>query len=80
MTFAAAATRTRTAIVFCCVVLTCSLFGAWLAGSYGGGQTLTRDVIACGLAILFHPVLNAMIAVIPKVLASALNRLGIGGP
>jgi hypothetical protein len=72
MTFAASASRVRAAVVFCCVVLSCSLFGAWLAAEYTHGQSLSRDAFACILAIVFHPLLNAMVAILPSALKGAI--------
>ena len=78
MSFAAATTRTRATIVFFAVVLVCSLFGAWLAQRYLGGEPLSRNAFACILAIVFHPLLNAAITRLPAALDGALRKLGIG--
>lgn len=80
MTFAAAATRVRTAVVFCCVVLCCSLFGAFLAMQFTSGNPLGKDAFACGLALVFHPFLSALITLLPTALNGVLRRLGIGSP
>lgn len=77
MTFAASATRARTAIVFCCVVLACSLFGAW-AAAYTSGQQLSRDAFACVLAIVFHPLLTALVNLLPTALNGVLRFFKIG--
>jgi len=79
MSFAAATAWWRAAIVFAAVVLVCSLFGAWLAQRYFGGEQLSRNTFACVLAIFFHPLLNAAITRLPAALDGVMRRLGIGG-
>jgi pimeloyl-ACP methyl ester carboxylesterase len=78
MSFAAATTRQRAVIVFCAVVLVCSLFGAFLAQQYFKADSLARNVIACALAIGFHPLLNAAITRLPAALDGLMRKLGIG--
>lgn len=79
MSFAAATTRGRAAIVFVAVVLACSLFGAWLAQRYFAGEPLSRNAFACVLAIVFHPALNALITRLPAALDGLMKKFGIGG-
>lgn len=79
MSFAAATTRVRAALVFIAVVLSCSLFGSWLAQRYYGGEPLSRNAFACLLAIAFHPLLNAAITRLPAAIDGIMHRLGIGG-
>lgn len=79
MSFAAATTRPRAVAVFAAVVLTCSLFGAWLSQRYLAGEALSRNVFACALAIVFHPALNAAITRLPAALDGLMRKLGIGG-
>ena len=78
VTFAAAATRARATVVFVTVVLSCSLFGAWLAHRYLGGESISRNALACGLAIFFHPLLNAAVTRVPEAVDSLMRRFGIG--
>lgn len=78
MSFAAASTRSRAALVFVAVVLVCSLFGAWLAQRYFGGEQISRNAFACGLAIFFHPLLNAAITRLPAALDGLMRKFGIG--
>lgn len=78
MSFAAATTRGRAAAVFVAVVLSCSLFGAWLAQRYYGGEPLSRNAFACLLAVLFHPLLNAAITRLPAAIDGLMRKFGIG--
>lgn len=78
MSFAAAAGRLRAATVFAAVVLVCSLFGAWLAQRYFSGEPLSRNAFACGLAIIFHPLLNAAIPRLPAAIDGIMRLLRIG--
>lgn len=78
MSFAAATTRGRAAAVFIAVVLSCSLFGAWLAQRYYGGEPLSRNAFACLLAIAFHPLLNAAITRLPAAIDGLMRKFGIG--
>ena len=80
MSFAAATSRGRAAAVFVAVVLACSLFGAWLAQHYFGGEQISRNALSCVLAICFHPLLNAAITRMPAALDGRMRKLGIGGP
>lgn len=80
MSFAAATTRARATMVFCCVVLVCSLFGAWLAQRYFGGEAISRNAFACALAIAFHPLLNAAITRLPAAIDGLMRLLRIGSP
>lgn len=79
MSFAAASSRGRAAAVFVAVVLSCSLFGAWLAQRYFAGEPISRNAFACGLAIFFHPLLNAAITRLPAALDGLMRKFGIGG-
>ena len=79
MSFAAATSRRRAALVFVAVVLVCSLFGAWLAQRYFAGEQISRNAFACGLAIFFHPLLNAAITRLPAALDGLMRKFGIGG-
>lgn len=79
MSFAAATTRSRAIVVFAAVVLVCSLAGAWLAQRYLGGEALSRNFFACALAIVFHPLLNALITRLPAAIDGAMRKFGIGG-
>lgn len=75
MSFAAATTRWRAVIVFVAVVLVCSLFGAFIAQKWSGGEVLARNSYACILAIAFHPLLNAAITRVPAALDSLMRML-----
>lgn len=79
MSFAAATTRGRAVVVFSAVVLVCSLFGAFIAQRWAGGEALARNAGACLLAIAFHPLLNALITRLPAAIDGAMRKLGIGG-
>lgn len=74
MTFAAATSRVRAMVVFVAVVLVCSLFGAWLAQHVFAGEALSRNAIACGLALIFHPMLNAVVTRIPAAVDGFARR------
>lgn len=74
MSFAPPATRTRALIVFGCVVLVCSLFGAWLSVRYTSGEQISRNAFACFLAIIFHPLLTAAITKFPAALDGLIRR------
>lgn len=78
MSFAAATTRGKAVLIFSAVVLVCSLFGAWLAQRYFGGEQISRNAFACGLAIFFHPLLNAAITRLPAALDGLMRKFGIG--
>lgn len=78
MSFAAATSRGRAAAVFVAVVLSCSLFGAWLAQRYFAGEAISRNAFACGLAIFFHPLLNAAITRLPAAIDGLMRLLRIG--
>jgi hypothetical protein len=78
MTFAAAATRLRAVSVFVAVVFACSLFGSFLAHKYSDGEVISRNAFACGLAIFFHPLLNAAITRLPAALDGLMRKFGIG--
>lgn len=79
MSLAAATTRRRAAVIFACVVLVCSLFGAYLAVRYAEGDPLSRNAFACGLAIFFHPLLNAAVTHFPSAINGLLRRMGLDG-
>lgn len=78
-TFAAAVGRARWVVVFCCVVLSCALFGAFLALKFTSGDQTSRDAFACILAIVFHPALTALVTLLPTALSGLLRRFGLGG-
>jgi hypothetical protein len=78
MSFAAATSRARAAFVFVAVVLSCSLFGAWLAQRYYGGEPLSRNAFSCVLAIGFHPLIAAAVTRLPAALDGLMRKLGIG--
>lgn len=79
LTFAPAASRMRFWSTFVCVVLASSVFGAWLAQRYVGGEPLSRNAFACLMAIGFHPGLNVFITSLPVAFNAAVNKwLGIG--
>jgi hypothetical protein len=75
MSFAAASSKPRAAIVFSCVVLVCSLFGAWLSVKFTSGEQISRNAFACVLAIVFHPLLNALITKLPAIIDDARRKL-----
>lgn len=80
MSFAGEASRARAVIVFVAVVLICSLFGSWLAQRYFAGDQMARNVLACVLALAFHPLFNGAITQIPKVLSGWASKIGGGTP
>lgn len=74
--FAPPASRWRAVAVFIATTLACALFGEWLAVEFLGGGMLARNGSACGLAIVFHPLLTIIVQRLP-VLADALaGRIG----
>jgi hypothetical protein len=75
MSFAAASSKPRAAVVFSCVVLVCSLFGAWLSVKFTSGEQISRNAFACVLAIVFHPLLNALITKLPEVIDDVRRKL-----
>lgn len=77
VTFAAATSRLRAAVVFSCVVLVCSLAGAAVAAWLGGGPVWSK-LAACLLAIVFHPFINAAITQLPAGIA-AIRVKFLGG-
>lgn len=79
MSFAAATTRLRATATFVAVTLCCSLFGSWLAVRYFGGEGISRNAFACGLAIFFHPLLNAVITNLPAIINGLMKKVGISG-
>ena len=79
MSFAVATARYRAVAVFIAVVLCSSLFGSWIAQQYFGGAPISRNVFACGLAIFFHPLLQAAVLRLPVVFDSLLRKLGLVG-
>ena len=74
---AADAGRVRAVSVFAAVVMCCSLFGTWLSERYFGSDGTSRNVMSCGLAICFHPLLNASVARLPQVIEAICKKLGI---
>lgn len=78
MTFAAPTTRLRAGVIFVSVVLTCSLFGTWLAQRYFTDLAINRNACACALAIAFHPLLQAAVTRLPRVIDNLLRRFGLG--
>lgn len=79
VTFASATSRTRAAIVFVCVVLICSLAGVGTAQWIGGGA-VTRNLSACFLAIVFHPIITAAVSQIPVLLVAMRVKFFGGVP
>lgn len=79
ITFAAATTRVRAGVVFVGVVLSCSLFGAWLAQRYMGGEQISRNAFACVLALFFHPLVSLALTKMPALWDAVVNRL-VGSP
>lgn len=67
LSFATAMTRQRAVIVFVGVVLSCALFGAWLAQQFYGGGVLSRHVFACGLAWFCHPLVGLALTKLPAL-------------
>lgn len=67
LSFAAAMSRQRAVVVFVGVVLSCALFGAWLAQQFYGGGALTRNVFACGLAWFCHPLVSLALTKLPAL-------------
>lgn len=74
---AASAGRGRAIAVFLAVMMCCSLLGTWVSAKYFGGETLSRNVCACVLAIFFHPLLNASVERLPRVLDAIFKKLGV---
>lgn len=78
LSFAADTGRLRAAVVFLAVVLSCALFGPWIAVRYLGGDAASRTVTACGLGIWFHLGLDLAAERLPRVLDAWLRRIGAG--
>lgn len=78
MSLAGATSKPRAAVVFVCVVLVCSLCGAWLAVKYTSGEQISRNAFACVLAIFFHPLLNAAVTRLPAAIDGLMRKAGIG--
>lgn len=74
ITFAAATTRVRAGVIFVGVVLSCSLFGAWLAQRYMGGEQLSRNAFACVLAMFFHPLVSLALTKLPALWDAVVIR------
>lgn len=74
LSFAAAMTRARAVIVFAGVVLSCALFGAWLAQQYYGGGVLSRNVFACALAWFCHPLVSLALTKLPALWDAVVVR------
>lgn len=73
--FAPPASRVRAALVFVASSLCCALFGSWVGGEFFGGSMLARDVCACALGILFHPLLTIIVQRLPAVVDGAVGRI-----
>lgn len=79
ITFAPAANRVRASVVFGGVVLCSSLFGAWLAHRYAGGEPISRNAFSCFLALFFHPSVSLALTKMPALWDAVVNRL-VGSP
>lgn len=75
ITAAAATTRVRAGVIFVGVVLSCSLFGSWLAQRYMGGEQLSRNAFACVLAMFFHPLVSLALTKLPALWDAVVNRM-----
>lgn len=75
LTFAASMSRPRALVVFGAVVLSSSLFGAWIAHRYFGGEQLSRNAMACGLGLFFHPLVSLALTKMPALWDAFVVRL-----
>lgn len=74
MSFAASTTKVRMYVVLVAVVLMCSLFGVWIADHYFNKEQVSKNAVACVLAIWFHPLLNLGIAKLPTLFDKLVQR------
>lgn len=70
------ASRMRSALIFSAVVLAAALIGTVVAEHYGKG-ILWRNLIAMGMACLFHPLLTLLVAQLPDMVQAARERIGL---
>lgn len=78
MSFAAtSSSRKRMYLVFVCSVLICALVGVWISDYYFKTE-MSKNVTACIAAILFHPILNAVVAKVPALLDTIVSKLPVG--
>jgi uncharacterized membrane protein len=75
VSFAAPASRARSVVVFIAAALACSLFGSWIALHYLSADS--QNMAACALGIFFHPLLNAGITNLPRLVELALKKAGL---
>ena len=74
LSMAPAMPRNRAVIVFVAIVLSCSLFGAWLAQRHFGGEQLSRNAIACAMSMFFHPLVSLALTKLPALWDAVVIR------
>lgn len=71
--------RWRAIAVFVAVVLLSALLGTAAAVHWFGGAVLWRNVCSAVCALFFHPLIAAVVGLLPKVLEAALARVAVQG-
>lgn len=81
VSWAPAASRLRFWTVFACVVLACSVCGAFLGAYWFDTKpelaTRAGNVFALALAWLFHPVSAALVARVPDLIEGFMRKAGL---
>lgn len=73
ISFAPQTGKLRAAILFCATVLACSMLGSYVAVKFASGLPHERNVAACLLAIVFHPLLTTVVSSIPDLFKRFTN-------
>jgi len=74
--FAPSLGRFRATCLFVAVVMACALLGTWGAVRFFESSTTARNGVSLILAIVFHPLLSALVANVPSVMDSLLRKIG----
>lgn len=70
----------RAVVLFALVVMGSSLLGSFAAQVWGTGSQIQRNGAACGLAIVFHPLLTALVSMIPDLIRRFAGGASTGEP
>ncbi len=69
--------------MFLAATLMCALFGTWVSHEYFAGAAIQRNMAACMLAALFHPIIKKLLESVGTVVGAWIARIAStleGGP
>lgn len=76
VTLAPPASRMRTALTFCAVVMMAAMFGKWGAHVWWSGSDVARNGMAMVSGLFFHPAFSVAVNLLPRIGEALIARFG----